>query len=106
MKTGIVKSIVSTMSAVLLSGGLLLGQGVNDRQRHQQKRIRHGVKNEELTRMEARKLAKEQVHIQRLETRAKSDGEFTARDRAKLNREQNQASSHIYRQKHDRQERP
>ena len=106
MRTGIVRSIASTMSAVLLTGGLLLAQGVNDRQRHQQKRIRHGIKNEELTRVEARRLEKEQARIQRLETRAKSDGEFTARERAKLNREQNQASRHIYRQKHDRQERP
>jgi len=79
--------------------------GVNKRQHNQQKRIFKGVKSEELTRKEFYRLEKEQAQIRRTERRFKSDGELTRRERAKLRHEQNQASWHIYRQKHDKQDR-
>jgi hypothetical protein len=76
---------------------------VNQRQRHQQARIREGVASGDLTRAETRRLRVEQRHIRRTERRAKADGTVTVQERAKIQRKQNRASRDIRRQKHDRQ---
>lgn len=78
---------------------------VNKRESHQQKRIFQGAKSGELTRKEFARLEKEQAQIRVMERRVKSDGEVTKRERARLQRELNQSSRHIYRQKHDKQDR-
>ena len=78
---------------------------VRERQENQQKRIGEGVKNGELTAKETRHLEAREVKIQNDKKEAKADGVVTARERAKLNREQNRASRAIYRQKHDAQTR-
>jgi len=104
MKAKILKTVATSLSAVLLLGAFTLANaGVNQRQRRQQRAIRQGIKNGELTRPEVRRLEREQARIQRNEARARSDGKFTARERARINREQNRARVRIYRQKHDRQ---
>jgi hypothetical protein len=72
---------------------------------HQIKRIGHGVKNGELTRYEAKRLAQEQRHIQRDVRRAKADGVVTGQERRHIRREQRQANRHIAVQKHDTQDR-
>lgn len=79
--------------------------GVRNVQERQMKRIGHGVKNGELTRYEAKRLAREQRHIQRDKRRAKADGVVTGRERRHIRREQRQANRHIAVQKHDRQDR-
>jgi hypothetical protein len=59
-----------------------------------------------LTRREAGRLASEQAQIAVLEARARrSGGEFTTRERARIRHELNQSSRHIYKQKHDGQDR-
>ena len=78
---------------------------INARQHNQFGRIYNGVANGELTRREARRLTAGQVHVQRVEARAKADGEVTARERAHVQHELNQQSHRIYRQKHDAQDR-
>ena len=79
---------------------------VNARQNQQERRITQGVRSGELTRREAGRLAAEQARIDVLEARARqSGGEVTARERARLQHELNQSSRHIYRQKHDGQDR-
>ena len=75
------------------------------RQAHQQQRIVNGVKSGELTMRETRRLAAGQVHLNRVENRAKADGVVTARERAHMQHEENQQSRRIYRQKHDGQDR-
>jgi hypothetical protein len=83
-----------------------LAQGINERERNQQQRIRQGVRSGELTRREALRLEREQAQIRFAEARARrSGGEFTLRERARIQRELNQSSRHIRRQKHDRQDR-
>ena len=77
----------------------------NARQAHQQQRIVNGVKSGELTLRETRRLAAGQVHLNRVENRAKADGVVTARERAHMQHEANQQSHRIYRQKHDAQDR-
>jgi len=78
---------------------------VDNRERRQQKRIRHGVKTGTLTKNEAVRLEKQQVKTHRMEAKAKSDGKVTANERAKLQHRENKTSRHIYRQKHDNQNR-
>jgi len=79
---------------------------VNARQNRQEQRITQGVRTGELTRRETVRLASEQARIDVMEARARqSGGEFTVRERARIQRELNQASRHIYKQKHDGQDR-
>lgn len=81
-------------------------KSINARQARQTARIRQGVRNGELTLRETQRLAAEQASIRTQETfYRRSGGEFTARERARIQRELHQSSRHIYRQKHDRQER-
>jgi hypothetical protein len=80
--------------------------GVNARQQHQRDRIQQGVRSGELTRREAGRLAHEQRDIGRLEREYKADGAVTGVERRDLHHEQNQASRHIYEQRHDAQDRP
>jgi hypothetical protein len=79
--------------------------GYDARQQHQRTRIVNGAQNGELTMRETRRLAAGQVHLNRVERRAKADGVVTGRERAHLHHEANQQSRRIYRQKHDAQDR-
>jgi hypothetical protein len=94
-----------------LATALLLGAAgaaqaqINQRQHDQHRRIVQGVRSGELTHREFRRLRLEQAHIRHQETRARRDGDFTVRERARIQRELNRASRSIYRQKHDRQDR-
>ena len=79
---------------------------VNARQQNQHQRVKQGVRSGELTRRETGALAHEQRDIRQLEREYKSDGTLTRSERVDLHQEQNQASRHIYNQKHDAQDRP
>jgi hypothetical protein len=98
-----------TFLAVIISAALpLMGlaQGVNQRQQNQQARIRQGVRSGELTRREAGRLQAQQARIRVNEAYARrSGGEFTTRERARIQRQLNRSSNRVYRQKHDRQDR-
>lgn len=79
---------------------------INSRQDRQDQRIRQGVGSGELTRRETRRLAAQEARIRVDEAYARrSGGEFTAGERARIQRELNRASRNIYRQKHDTQDR-
>ncbi len=75
--------------------------GVNARQHNQRDRIQQGAKSGELTRRETGKLVHEQRDVRQLEREYKSDGTLTGAERRDLHQEQNEASRHIYNQKHD-----
>lgn len=103
----------SRFSWVLIVAGIMgvagLGQaqadvrdpGVNARQQNQHQRVRQGVRSGELTRRETGALAREQRDVRQLERAYKSDGQLTRAERVDLHHEQNQASRHIYRAKHN-----
>jgi hypothetical protein len=94
------------LALVVIAGTAAAGTPRYDaRQAHQQQRIVNGVQGGELTMRETRRLAAGQVHLDRVERRAKADGEVTARERAHMQHEENQQSRRIYRQKHDAQDR-
>jgi hypothetical protein len=94
------------LALVVVAGTAAAGTPRYDaRQAHQQQRIVNGVQSGELNMRETRRLAAGQVHLDRVERRAKADGEVTARERAHMQHEENQQSRRIYRQKHDAQDR-
>lgn len=76
---------------------------VDQRQANQQRRIDQGVASGQLTPRETFRMERQQQRIANAETRAKADGVVTRQERRHLQHKQNQASRHIYRQKHDRQ---
>ena len=79
---------------------------INERQREQEARIREGIRSGELTRHEAGRLEAQEARIRRDEARARlSGGEFTPRERARIQRELDREGHRIYREKHDRQDR-
>jgi len=94
------------LALIVMAGTASAGTPRYDaRQAHQQQRIANGLKSGELTAREARRLEAGQVHLNRVERRAKADGVVTARERAHMQHEENQQSRRIYRQKHDAQDR-
>lgn len=72
------------------------------RQARQQVRIQEGRASGALTRRESRALRHQQRHIHRAERRARADGFYSPRERAKIERKQDRASRQIYRAKHNR----
>ena len=100
------KSIIFAALAVIATAPVLADTPrLDQREANQAGRIHNGVASGELTRPEARRLTAGQVHLRRVEARAKSDGVVTGRERAHLQHEANQQSRRIYRQKHDAQDR-
>ena len=69
--------------------------------RYRQQLINQGVASGELTKKEAVALKTEQRAIKVEKKAFKADGKVTAAERAKLRRDQNQASRHIYNKKHN-----
>ena len=78
---------------------------ITERQIDQQARIKQGVNSGELNRRETARLEAEQAKIQAEKKIAKADGKVTPRERAKIQHDQNKASRHIIKQKHDTQKR-
>ena len=74
---------------------------VGNRQIHQNKRIHQGVKSTELTFNETRMLMHEQHKIQRTKKRALKDGVATPKERVHMEVQQDKASRHTYRLKHN-----
>jgi hypothetical protein len=96
--------LVAVLAAVALP---VLAQtntpAVDQRQANQQQRIDQGVKSGELTAKEAARLEKNQQRIQKMEDKAKADGKVTPKERVRLEKAQNVESKKIAREKHDRQ---
>ena len=101
--TSILVAAALSLSAAPSLAGNIHDPGVNKRQHHQAKRIKHGIKSGQLTGRETFGLAREQAHIHRMERHFKADGHLGVGERVRLHRELNQASRHIYKQKHDGQ---
>jgi hypothetical protein len=100
------KTTLFAVLAVALTAPVFAGTLHYDaRQQHQRERIVNGVQSGELTMRETRRLAAGQVHLNRVERRAKADGVVTSRERAHMQHEANQQSRRIHRQKHDAQDR-
>ncbi len=77
--------------------------GIDQREANQQNRINQGVQSGQLTPRETGKLDAQQARIAQREDRmaARNNGNLTTKDKAKLTRQQNRASRHIYAKKHN-----
>jgi hypothetical protein len=75
--------------------------GVDRREHRQKQRIKEGVRSGQLTRQEARGLAKEQRQIRAKEREMKSDGVLTPQERQELHQDLNESSQQIFQEKHD-----
>jgi hypothetical protein len=78
--------------------------GIQQRMQNQEQRIQQGVNSGELTPKEAGRLEAREAKIKQDEARMKADGKLTAKERKRLNKELDNASDRIYKQKHDRQQ--
>ena len=76
---------------------------IDNKQSNQIQRIAQGINSGALTGREAVRLGIQQGRVHSKEQRFKSDGQFTARERAVIHRDLLRSSNTIYRQKHDRQ---
>lgn len=76
---------------------------IEQRDRMQQQRIERGVQSGQITSREADRLLGERAQIERLESRARSDGVLTRNERARIDHRQDRLSRDIYRESHDRQ---
>jgi hypothetical protein len=94
--------VMGFMAATAVAGTPVL----NARQHNERARIAQGVRSGELTRPETARLIAGQRHLQRMENRAKRDGEVSAAERARLAHAASVQSRRIYVQKHDAQDRP
>jgi hypothetical protein len=100
--------MAALVTVIIPAAGLAQGRrnGVNERQRNQQQRIRQGVRSGELTGVEAAKLQRREAQIRLNEARARqSGGEFTPQERTRIQRQLDRSSESIYKQKHDAQDR-
>lgn len=101
--------VLVLLAAFLLSTTLESFAGergvVNHRQAKQAGRVGQGVKSGELTKHEAERLAKQQAHMNRMEQKAKADGKISHGEFVRMQKAQNRMNRHIYRQKHDKQDR-
>ncbi|RMG75348.1 MAG: hypothetical protein D6710_00175 [Nitrospirae bacterium] len=85
--------------------GTTTDPGIKKRMRHQEQRIKQGIRTGSLTWTEALRLERELSMIRCEERRFKSDGVLTKKERKKLHHDLNRSSRHIFREKHDRQKR-
>jgi hypothetical protein len=108
------KRFSSVLSGVVLCAvmapvvSMAAGSGqlpINQREHNQQARINQGIKSGELTRKETSKLESEEARIrvnERFDKR-QNGGKLTPAERVRLQRQSNQASRNIYRDKHNHQ---
>ncbi|MEP6901147.1 MAG: hypothetical protein ABJA66_05315 [Actinomycetota bacterium] len=79
-------------------------RSINNRESRQQRRIVNGVRTGKLTARETYRVERNQYRIRRQESRYRRSGNgLSWRERNRLQRELNQSSRRIYRQKHDKQ---
>jgi len=101
----------AAMAALLLSGAARAGDWkqdhprraeVNSRLNNQNKRIRDGVEDGQLTKGQAKQLHQEDHAIRQQERAmaAQHGGHITKADQRQLNQEENQVSRQIYDEKH------
>ena len=96
--------LMVTMFSFVCVSSVTAGR-IKNRQINQTKRIHQGLHSGELTGREIKRLGKEQRSVQQTKQRAWSDGTLTPKERVRLEHQQNKASQHIYRFKHNNIER-
>jgi len=73
------------------------------RRMNQSHRIKSGVKDHSLTPREARRLGREQMRIDRERKKMEADGKLGPVERKRLDKMEDQASRHIFKERHDKE---
>jgi len=76
---------------------------IERRDQRQDARIDRGVASGQITSQEAARLEGNRARIERMETRARSDGHLSGQERARIDHAQDRLGRSIYRQSHDNQ---
>jgi Ni/Co efflux regulator RcnB len=102
------KKIITATLALVIAGSTALlmtesasARGLNQTQNNQQNRIYRGVRSGSLTPQEAYRLKRQQGRIRAQESRFKSDGYLSNRERRVLKGRLSRSSNNIYRLKHN-----
>jgi len=95
------------LSVLILMVGLLSSLSfaqtrAERRQNRQASRINRGLKNGSINEKEARRLEKQQSHIQKMEDKFTSDGNVSKKEKIRLEKAQDRSSRQIYRTKHNK----
>lgn len=99
------KTVVAFAVGSLFAGAAFAqsNYSIEQRDRIEQARIDRGVQSGQLTSREADRLQDGRAQIERMESRARSDGTLTRNERARIDSAQDRLGRDIYRQSHDRQ---
>ncbi len=102
------KLAVVIASFALASTATFAQNTIEQRKDNQQQRIGNGVENGSLTAGEAARIERQEAGLNKEVNAMKQEngGKLTPQDRRVVNRQQNQLSREIYRQKHDAQHQP
>lgn len=105
MSRTLTRSLIAGLAIVAASTSIVSADEIDRRQYNQERRIQQGVRDGTVTRSEYYRLEQEQARIRDLERRAKADGRVDHREAAQIRNAQQDASRHIYQEKHDRENR-
>ncbi|HKP32141.1 MAG TPA: hypothetical protein VJT83_05420 [Chitinophagaceae bacterium] len=79
------------------------GQTIRQKSRNENARIAQGRKSGEITRLERKRIARDQREVRRdVRIARKDDGRINRVERREIRHDQRKASRHIYRAKHNR----
>jgi hypothetical protein len=98
-----VKTMKTTMIAILLVAGISSAAEVDQRQRNQQQRIAQGGRSGSLTPAETARLERKEAAVRREihHGRVVNGGHLTPAQKARVNRQETRISNQIYRAKHN-----
>jgi hypothetical protein len=96
-------ALVATLSLTAATLSAQTSQEINQRKENQQDRIAQGVKSGQLTPGETSRLEHQEAGINKEEKgmRAQDNGHLTKADKSLINKQQNQESRRIYKDKHN-----
>jgi hypothetical protein len=96
-------ALVATLSLTAATLSAQTSQEINQRKENQQDRIAQGVKSGQLTAGETSHLEHQEAAINKEEKamRAQDNGHLTKADKSLINKQQNQESKRIYKDKHN-----
>ena len=96
-------ALVATLSLTAATLSAQTSQEINQRKENQQDRIAQGVKSGQLTAGETSHLEHQEAAVNKEEKamRAQDNGHLTKADKSLINKQQNQESRRIYKDKHN-----
>ncbi|MEO5646871.1 MAG: hypothetical protein ABIQ56_00835 [Chitinophagaceae bacterium] len=97
--------LFATAAAIFCISIASVNAQVKNHAQNQHQRIKSGVKNGELTRLEAKNLINDQKDIRQDIKLAGADGDITRQEKKIITKEQAKASREIYVKKHNRRDR-